>query len=213
MAKTPNRKEAPADLDELINNDQGEAPDAEVSIAPEAESFDDLLAVSENESVELTPDQKRIQELEALLAEPEDDAEEIEFEELTPEQKRIQELEAQIAARHAKKLAADPVKYAPPAEKGTLINVLADGFNQFGQVWFRGQEILIDDLAYERTKDRLGNSWMDTLLHDPHAQFQAWGTVFVAPGPFKPRPGEVFQDALAKEDERRKRSVPARPRD
>lgn len=220
MAKTPNPKDAPADFDALTQ-DQGEVTPAELSIAPDADNFEDLLASAEadsgNESVELTPAQKRIAELKAQLAQPlPEEADEPVFEdepELTEEEREIKELEAQLAEREAKRLDREPVRFSAPAKEGILLHVVEDGFNQFGQIWFRGQEIVIDQAAYARTKDRHGNSWVDTLLPDPHAQYAAWGKVYVAPGPFVPRPGEVFNDSLAQEDERRRRGVPARSRD
>jgi hypothetical protein len=119
----------------------------------------------------------------------------------------IKRLQDQVARRNAAVLEAHDV-FTPETGETQLIHVLQDGFSQFGRVWLRGQEIRIDQTAYADTKDRHGNSWLDTLLHDPHAQYARWGAVYVGPGPFKPYPGEKFEDAEAKADARRKGAAP-----
>lgn len=221
MAKTPNPKDAPADFDALLD-----APVTEVPATPadpdsenEVNDFETLVSTPAPEP-EMTPAQKRLAVARARKAEQEALAaaaaasEADEYEGLTPDEiAELKALEGEDDAAVVAALDAEPVYTQPSAEEGTLIHVVTDGFNQFGQVWFRGQEIILSPKDYERTKDRNGVSWVDTLLHDPHAQYAKWGEIYVAPGPFSPRPGEVFADPLVTEDERRRRGVPAIVRD
>lgn len=222
MAKAPNPKDAPASLDDLLADDQSESTNTAVS-ENSSPDFDALLDTVETK---LTPAQERLAaaraqkaELEARRAEEARRADEPEFETdeyegLTEEE--IAELKA-IEDQNAR-ITADLVEnaretFAPAKGEVTIIHVVEDGFTEFGRVWMRGQELHIDEAAYKRTQDRNGDSWIDTLLNDPHEQYRRWGHVYVAPGPFKPRPGEVFDDALAQEDKRRQGKIPAMSRD
>lgn len=206
MAKTPNPADAPApDFDDLLG-----AGDTET--AATVDSGNEAAASAPAEPQE-TPEQRRIRELEAELAKPlvtaKDDSPVFQEEvEKTPEQIRIEELEAQLAVRNAQRLENAQETFVPSKGDALLIHVVEDGFTEFDRVWYRGQEIRIDAEAYKRTQDRNGDSWVDHLLNDPHAQYAKWGRVYVAPGPFVPRPGEVFDDSLVREDARRNGAVP-----
>lgn len=182
MATRPNPKDVPADFDDLLAASATE-PVAEVPVED--------IPVSENE----TPEQKRIRELEAELAKPLPEAVEAPiFDDIakTPEQIKIEELEAKLAERNAALLERAPERFGTEEGKVILIHVVEDGFTEFGRVWMRGQELRIDQAAYQRTKDRRGHSWVDDLLYDPNKQYEAWHHHYVSPGPFVPRPGEIF---------------------
>lgn len=190
MSSKPNDKDAPADFDELFNTseDSVEEPDSE-----------DSETSSESEE---SADALRIRLLEAELNKP--------APQKTADQLRIEELENLLAERNAENISNAP-EIIEQVKRGDVIHelhVVEDGFNQFGKVWLRGQNMLLTQKNYEDTKDRNGESWVDTLLNDPHAQYARWGRVFVAPGLFTPRPGEVFADEVAREDARRKGAIP-----
>ena len=197
-------KDSAIDIDDLLASVPEEAGPLEPKLEDESEG-----AAAETEK---TPDQLRIEELEAELAKPIEVASEslLENPEKTPEQLRIEELEMKLAQRNAQVLENAPERFEEISE-GTdiiLLHVVEDGFTQFGRVWLRGQELRLTPKDYEETKDRNGVSWVDTLLNDPQAQYSRWGRVYIAPGPFQPRPGEVFNDEVSKEDARRKGAIP-----
>lgn len=224
--RKPSPKDAPADFDDLLGTpaDAPAGPPAPVSgndeititSAPVPAPVTDAepaspVTTAEPEAPVETEAQKRIRALKAELSKPIPKAQEPIFEPEVPktaEELEIEELEMQVAQRNAAILEATPETFVTPEGDAVLIHVVQDGFTEFGRVWLRGQELRIGKREYARTKDRNGVSWVDTLLNDPHRQFAQWGAVFVAPGPFVPRPGEVFNDALAQEDARRKGAIP-----
>jgi len=204
MARTPNPKDAPVDFEDLIGGTSDE--DKTTPAEP----------VSENAPVELTPAQRRLAEARAKKAELEAAAEakltadEEEFEGLTEEEiAELKALEDENAATATAIIENAPERFGHEVGKVILVHVVEDGFTEFGKVWLRGQELRIDEKAYKRTQDRFGVSWVDTHLNDPHKQFAEWKHVYVAPGPFVPRPGEVFEDSVAREDARRQGRIPA----
>ncbi len=80
---------------------------------------------------------------------------------LTPEQRRIRELENQLAVERGGKDPAESFAFAE-GEDTILIHFVEDGLTALGRVWFRGQEIEFerDGRAYQDTCDRFGRSWL-----------------------------------------------------
>jgi hypothetical protein len=191
------KKPEPAvDFDSLLEPSEAEQ---EVLIEMESE-----IAPAE---VEETPEQRRIRELEAALAEPEPEPEVIE---LTPDQIRIAELEALLAEKQERIASNSAVQYGDAADDGEriLIHFLEDGFMAFGNIWYRGQEVevSVNSREYAATV-RDGHSWLE-LRDDFGGQVERYGSHKFASGPFRPRKGEVFTDDVAAEDRRRGRRVP-----
>ena len=156
----------------------------------------------------------RIAELEAQLAQPapvyRDDEPDEEDPVVLQQKARIKELEDQLARRNADRAENAPAQLVrAEGSSKILIHFEEDGFNAFGTTWYRGQEFEYtrDSVVYQRTLDSKGNSWLD-LAEDRNAQLARWGRVYFAPGPFVPRKGEQFTDALVGEDARRGRAVP-----
>lgn len=211
MATQNNPQDEPVDFDDLLNLTQ----DDEEQPTPAAEAEKPKRAYNRKPKPEATPEetpeQKKIRELQAALAAPlpsfkeEDEAPQ----ELTPEQKKIKELEDLLAKRNAQIAEKVPAEYVAAQGDTILIHVVQDGFTALGQVWHRGQEMEFEvgGAAYEQTKDRNGFSWVD-LAGDVHEQYRRWKRQWLALGPFRPLPGEKFEDEVAKADERRKRAVP-----
>lgn len=193
MAANKNSEDEPVDFDDLLADE------------PVAEAVEEAAPVEEE-----TPEQRRIRELEALVAAPEPVYADDDDAPLTPEQIRIQELEDQLAQKQAAMLERAPAQYDTGAggEK-ILIHVLQDGFIAQGEVWYRGQELEFDrnGIAYKQTKDRNGNSWVD-LAGDVQAQYDKWGKQYLGEGPFRGLRTEKFEDEIAQSDLRRKRAVP-----
>lgn len=128
------------------------------------------------------------------------------------QQAQIEELKALLVSANS---APAPVEAPQTAVKASgvgddgviLIHFKEDGFSAFGEIWHRGQELLITERDYERTRDTLGNSWLD-IRDDREAQEDRYGKQMFATGPFVPRKNEVFDDVLVAEDARRGRKVP-----
>lgn len=207
--RKPKAEDAPVDPEELL----AETPVEEAVVPVEtpadpetpAEDFDDLLA---NEPVE-TPQQRRIRELQAALEEPDPEPED-ESEE-TEEDRQIKELEHQLAQKKARALSAEKVTYAASAGDGEEIvfHIVKDGFTAFSNVWLRGQNlsVRVGSPEWQRTLDINGKSFLD-VLDDIQGQYSLWGDRMIAPGRFIPRPDEVFEDDIAREDARRGTSIP-----
>ncbi len=202
MAKTTPAKDSADDFDDLLADDAPVSED--VAVEPDVEDFDTLLA-----EPELTPEQIRIAELEAKLEALTANQPEPEIE-LTPEQKRIAELEAILADRLAPAEGIETARRAVSSDT-VLFHFRKDGLLVLGNVWLRGQEIEIQigSEAHKRTFNSKGESWLD-ILDDEDAQVARWGDRFIAPGPFRCRPGEVFDDEVAREDRKRNRRVEIR---
>lgn len=105
--------------------------------------------------------------------------------ELTPEQRRIRELEHRLAMEMGKKDPEVEFEAAPTNGDNIIIHFLDDGFTALGQVWFRGQELEFapNGGPYRDTCDRYGNSWLD-LRANEFAQVERWGRVMFRPGPW-----------------------------
>lgn len=104
---------------------------------------------------------------------------------LSPEQRRIRELEDTLAKERGRK-DVEPAaeQLAADVAAGALtIHFLEDGLTVFGKVFVRGEQRLIDDQAYAETRDRNGNSWLD-VIDDDQAQITRWGKVMFRRGPW-----------------------------
>lgn len=159
---------------------------------------------------EMTPEQKRIAELEALVAAPMPDFEDAApSDEPSPDQLRIKALEDQLAKRNATIMENAPAQYDTTEGEAIHIHFLEDGFVALGQVWYRGQEVEIvkGSPAYNRTLDRNGDTWINLAFDVPEQQ-RRWGLQKLGIGPFVPRKGERFDDDVATEDARRGRAAP-----
>lgn len=114
--------------------------------------------------------------------------------ELTPEQRRIRDLENQLAVERGKKdpevELEKPRKAGAPGN--ICIHFVEDGLSALGHIWVRGQELEFDPKgqAYKDTCDRNGNSWLD-LVDDDSAQMERWGSVKFRRGPW---PGKRLTD-------------------
>lgn len=216
MPRRNDPKDAPADFDELLADEPvadevvaGDEPDA-VEVEPEV-----------TEAV-LTPAQQLLADARARKAAraaqgqspaaPVDRFEGLSDSEIE-EIKAIEDEEARANNQALSLSEKAPTQFDNSRKGGTgekiLFHVLKDGFTAFGDVWYRGQEIEVEvgTAAYKRTLDKHGNSWLD-LVDDEHAQYDRWRERRIAPGEFRPLPGEKFEDELVSEDKRRKRTVP-----
>lgn len=221
--------DAPADFDELLA-DAPETADAAAEVVLEQGTVNDIPVgepVATVEPVEapvaLTPAQERLAAARAAKAAREEAARQNapdEYAGLTPDE--IAELQALEADERVEVGFADlarangggDVSRIDNSQVGgtgekILIHVVQDGLTAFGDVWLRGQEIEVEvgTPAYERTKNIHGQSWLD-LADDLQGQYAKWGRQYIASGPFIPRPGERFEDAVAQADRRRGRTVP-----
>lgn len=121
--------------------------------------------------------------------------------ELTPDQRRIRELEDLLAKERGKKDPAPTLQRAKPGGKDNIvIHVVHNGFTSNGQTWYFGQEMEFtpNSKAYLGTVDRTGNSWLD-LRDDESAQIDKYGDVMFRSGPW---PGKKYIDADKAEFER-----------
>lgn len=116
-------------------------------------------------------------------------------EQLTPEQKRIRDLEDMLARERGSKDPVQELADLPsPDADGTiLIHFLVDGVSALGQIWYRGQELefVPGSPAYQDTCDRRGWSWLE-LRDNDFAQVERWGEVKFRSGPW---PGKTLLDA------------------
>jgi hypothetical protein len=107
--------------------------------------------------------------------------------ELTPKQRQIRQLRDELAKKQARELeAANTVYDTSDGKERILINFVADGFTAQGVSWYRGQELefVVGSQAYEQTKNRLGQSWLD-LRDDEDAQYERYGEVKFRSGPWR----------------------------
>ncbi len=113
---------------------------------------------------------------------------------LTPEQRRIRDLENQLALERGRKDPEPEFDPVPADAQETIrIHFVAEGLTALGQVWHRGQELefVPGSAAYRDTCDRFGRSWLD-LRDDPAAQEARWNEVKFRSGPW---PGKSYADA------------------
>jgi len=114
--------------------------------------------------------------------------------ELSPDQRRIRDLEDQLAKERGKKDPEEELEFVEPdADGNILIHFLDDGFTALGKVWYRGQELEFTpgSGAYNDTRDRNGNSWLDLAGNDM-AQIHRYGRVMFRLGPW---PGLKLSEA------------------
>lgn len=180
-ARKPSPKDVAADVDDLLAPDVPDVPD-EV----EAEE-------------EMTPEEAaEVAALEAELAKPETAPEPafVPYEKLSPAQKKIRDLRDAVAQRAAAEAERAPIAYGSADGDGVRVHVLEDGFTACGVVWYRGQEIFFPfgGEAYEQTKDRDGNSWLDL---DEAAQWRRWGKKMFGLGAW---PGQAWGDTTGIHD-------------
>lgn len=109
---------------------------------------------------------------------------------LTPQQLLAREAQNREALQMGKELDNIPLEYENVSE-GILIHVLEDGLTTNGQVFYVGQEILFGPRAFEETKNRYGQSWLDMSEED---QLDRWGSVKFRKGPW---PGKKTYDDAA----------------
>jgi hypothetical protein len=103
---------------------------------------------------------------------------------LTPDQKRIRDLEDQLARKQAARLTTAEDTLADKEDGDTLlIHFLEDGFTACGRVWYRGQELefTIGSKAFIEQKDRAGRSWLEL---DDSDQMRKFGRVYFRRGPW-----------------------------
>ena len=117
---------------------------------------------------------------------------------LTPEQRRIRELEDVLAREMGRKDPdSEPDSITVPgADDNILIHFLEDGLTALGKVWYRGQELEFarDSAAYRDTCDRYGRTWLD-LRRDESRQIDKWGRVMFREGPWPGKPLNAMADA------------------
>lgn len=187
-ARKPNPNDAPADLDDLLAPE----PPEQDSVAEETEVEDE---VTEEEAAEMA----RLQaELAKPLPEPAPEQHKfIPYSQLTPAQKKIRDLKDAVARRDAEEAERVPVQYDETDGDGVMIHVLEDGLTACGVVWYRGQEIRFvqGGEAYEQTKNRLGESWLDLEEAD---QWERWGKKMFGRGPW---PGKRWGDTTGMTDQ------------
>ena len=174
--------------------------DEEAATAPEAEAEEVIELPKESAAeVETVPEKEIVQE---KASEPKDAAKDAQIAALEaalaasraaapvedPKDKIIRELQEQLAVQNAKNLDEAPTTFEEKKgnEKTILIHFIINGFTAQGVGWQRGQEIefVVGGQAYEQTKDRKGNTWLD-LRNDPAAQIRRYGAEYFREGPFR----------------------------
>lgn len=111
--------------------------------------------------------------------------------EKSPDEKVKEHAEALSAGKEEPQEALDET----PGEETILLHFVEDGFTAQGRVWMRGQELefVVGSPAYEETKDRDGNTWLD-MVGDDKAQYARFGRVMFRPGEW---PGLGYEDEEA----------------
>lgn len=219
--------------------EEAPAPEAAAEAKPEPKkraprkpraSKDEIVSaeIKTAETLE-TPEQRRIRELEAQLAQPvlkpttDAAGRPLPDSQLDEEQRRIRELEDRLAQRHAQAVeASEPQYIAPSQNTGEILHIhfLEDGLLVNGVTTYRGQEMKfeIGGLAYQQTKNRLGESFLD-LVDDIGGQWARWGKQYIGRGPWRGEPwGAVSQitdpqaradaEAAARQEQRRAAAAP-----
>lgn len=223
--RKPRQEDATVDLDDLLpakeeTTAETTAPAVEAVTDDPAPVLDSEPAADDFESLiddvvpQETDAQRRIRELQEALNAPDEEEEpepELSEEELL-QQRQIEELEDQLAKKRARALSSAPLTFAESKGRGELVefHVVKDGFTAFSNVWLRGQNLSVrrGSDEWKRTCDINGqNSFLD-ILDDVAAQYKLWGDRMIAPGRFIPRPDEVFEDEVAREDARRGTAIP-----
>lgn len=186
-------KNTPGSIDDLFDT------------PPTAEEKSAVAESKQGGPAEPTPEQQRIAELERQIAEltasrtpsvgPEDK---------TPEQKVLEHNQA-VAANSAFERASENYDTANSSDDDIVFHMLVDGITFAGRVWYAGQTVRFPagGRAYEESKDRNGNSWLDDL--SDKAQLKRFGRVVLKLGPWT---GPEFKDAIAIEDQKRGDAAP-----
>lgn len=156
--------------------------------------------------------------------------------ELTPDQRRIRDLEDRLAKEMGGKDPDQELESPLPDGENILIHFLEDGFTALGRVWFRGQELefTAGSGAYADTCDRYGRSWLE-LADREFDQVEKYGRVMFRRGPWPGKsyvdaakvpfeklrplkgdgtitgPGPQELEAAARAEQRRGRAAPRLP--
>lgn len=205
--------EPKTELDELLDTTTAEAvPAPKPADKPEPrpteeEKGDNSIQV--DGTIELTPEQKELARLRAELEEEENrerthptrNGAPLPEAELTPEQKEIRILQDRLAAKRAANISKASDNYEDQGDVKT-IHFVRDGFTAQGRVWYTGQTVRFGVTAYEQTKDKYGDSWLDLTESEQYAKY---GKVYFREGVWA---GAVYDDAVTAEDSRRGYAAP-----
>ncbi len=95
---------------------------------------------------------------------------------LSPDQRRIRELEDKLAKEMGKEDPEQELEVADQTGETILIRFVADGLTVLGHTWYRGQELefTVGSPAYQDTFDRNGWSWL-SLRDNPAVQEAKYG--------------------------------------
>lgn len=161
-----------------------------------ADGADDYALDRFDEAVEEeTPPARDELNIEAMTEVLDQRAEPVADTELSPEQRRIKDLEDQLALVSGKKdiePVAEPIS-VPGDGKNIIIHFLEDGLTALGKVWYRGEELEFEvgSQAYKDTFNRRGQTWLD-LRFDEFAQADRFdGKIMFRNGPW---PGKTYLD-------------------
>jgi len=97
---------------------------------------------------------------------------------LTPDQRRIRDLEDRLAKEMGRKDPEIEFEPPVEGTENIRIHFVSNGFTALGQVWYVGQELEFTpgSQAYQDTCDRYGRSWLE-LRDDPAGQEAKYGAV------------------------------------
>ena len=185
------------DLDELLSKD-------------DSTKVEEATTDAKVEEKKSSPEQEEIARLRAEIAAEENkavtnptvDGKPKAEAELTPEQREIRILQDQLAKKRADNFSKSTDVYGEVEEDAILIHFVEDGFTAQGRTWYTGQTVAFGASAYEQTKDRYGNSWLD---YTDSQQYRAYGKVFFRRGAWE---GATYEDDVAAEDRSRGTAAP-----
>lgn len=129
--------------------------------------------------------------------------------ELTPDQKRIRELEHKLALQETAKLDHQVDEEIVAEGQSVVIHIVHDGFSAQGRIWYRGQELEFDSRTVQETRDRFGWSWL-SLMDDEQAQYAYYGRLWFKRGPWPGAAWDDEAAAAAEKARRRAVPVPTR---
>lgn len=186
------------DLDDILDSISSEDTSSEPEEAPEAE-----VTEAPEEETEV---QRQIREAKEELARESQVAPKVRptpEAQLSPEEKELRLLQDRVVRkRTAEAEAAEEALEAPTgADKTILIHFIINGFTAQSRVWQRGQEIefVVGGAAYEQTLDRFGNSWLE-IRNNPVAQIERFGAEYFREGPFPGLPLTYTKDLTDPDD-------------
>lgn len=124
---------------------------------------------------------------------------------LSPQQREIRVLDDAVAKKRATDLDSAPEQFEAADGDSILIHFIEDGFTTQGRIWYRGQEVefALDGAAYEQTKNRYGQSWLDLSEDD---QLDMYGKIYFRRGPWRGKTYDEEQAAAA--ERKRNRAAP-----